>query len=46
MMNMKNGDILMYLDSGCEIGGKKHKFITDFLNMLKRIKLLVPIQHI
>lgn len=41
METMKNGDILMYLDCGCEIGGKKNLIFLNFLNMLKKIRLFV-----
>ena len=40
METMKNGDILMYLDCGCEIGGKKKFNIPKFFEYVKKDKII------
>lgn len=37
---MKDGDILLYLDCGCEIGGSKQLFIPEFFNYVKKDKII------
>jgi len=38
MERMKNGDILLYLDSGCEIDSREKVFLLDCITLVKRIK--------
>lgn len=38
--NMEEGDILMYLDCGCEIGGKKQSKIKLFFDLVKKYKII------
>jgi len=38
--NMKDGDILMYLDSGCEIGGEIKNNIPKFFEIVKNEKII------
>ena len=40
MESMNNGDILMYLDCGCEIGGKKASLIPNFFEYVKKDKII------
>ena len=40
MENMNNGDILLYLDCGCEIGGKKQKNLPKFFDLVKKDKII------
>tara|TARA_B100000579_G_C22684950_1_gene782162 strand:- start:30 stop:815 length:786 start_codon:yes stop_codon:yes gene_type:complete len=40
MATMKDGDILMYLDSGCEIGGSRQILIPKFFNYVKKDKII------
>ena len=40
MSMMKDGDILMYLDSGCEIGWKKQSLIPNFFEYVKNDKII------
>jgi len=37
---MKDGDILLYLDCGCEIGGGKQLLIPKFFNVIKKDKII------
>lgn len=37
---MKDGDILLYLDCGCEIGGSKQLLIPEFFNDVKKDKII------
>ena len=37
---MKDGDILLYLDCGCEIGGSKQLLIPRFFNDIKKDKII------
>lgn len=37
---MNNGDILMYLDCGCEIGMPKQQFIPHFFELVKQYKII------
>ena len=43
METMKNGDILMYLDCGCEIGGSKQLSIPKFFDYVKKDKIITTI---
>jgi hypothetical protein len=45
MENMKNGDILLYLDCGCEIGGSTQKLIPKFFNHIKKDKIIGTETH-
>ena len=40
MSELKEGDILMYLDAGCEIGGKKLQNISDYFKYVKKEKII------
>ena len=40
METMKDGDILLYLDGGCEIGGSKQLLIPEFFNYVKKDKII------
>lgn len=40
MESMNDGDILLYLDAGCEIGGSKMERIPEFFNYVKEDKLI------
>ena len=40
MKNMNNGDILMYLDSGCEIAEPKQLLIPNFFEFVKEDKII------
>jgi len=40
MEAMKEGDIIMYLDSGCEIGGVKQSFIPQYFDYVKIDKII------
>ena len=40
MATMEDEDILMYLDSGCEIGGDKQSLIPDFFEYVKQDKII------
>ena len=40
MAIMKDGDILMYLDCGCEIGGSIQLLIPRFFNYIKKNKII------
>ena len=40
METMKDDDILLYLDCGCEIGGSKHLLIPRFFNDIKKDKII------
>lgn len=40
METMKDGDILLYLDCGCEIGGSKELLIPNFFNDVKKDKII------
>lgn len=40
METMKKGDILCYLDAGCEIGGSKQLLIPSFLDAVKTDKII------
>lgn len=37
---MNDGDILLYLDCGCEIGGSKQLLIPRFFNVVKKDKII------
>ena len=40
METMNDGDILLYLDSGCEIGGSKNNILKKYLDLIKNYKIL------
>ena len=40
MSTMNQGDILMYLDCGCEIGGSKQKNILKYFDYVKNDKII------
>lgn len=40
MEKMNDGDIIMYLDSGCEIKGSKKKLIPQFFDYVKEDKII------
>ena len=40
METMKDGDILLYLDCGCEIGGSTQSLIPRFFNYVKKDKII------
>ena len=40
METMSEGDILMYLDCGCEIGGNKKLLIPNFFEYVKQDKII------
>ena len=40
MDTLKDGDILMYIDSGCEIGGSRASHIPYYLNAVKHEKII------
>ena len=44
--SMKEGDILMYLDCGCEVGGEKKLKIPDFFEYVKKDKIIGSIARL
>lgn len=44
--SMKEGDILMYLDCGCEVGGEKKLKISDFFEYVKKDKIIGSIARL
>ena len=40
MDNMKNGDILLYLDCGCEIDKKNKNKLNNYLNKVKKLYII------
>lgn len=46
MENMKNGDVLLYLDCGCEIDNNKKELIRDYLEHVKEEYIIITHTHI
>ena len=40
MENMKDGDILMYLDCGCELDNNKKDDLLNSINIVKKDKII------